>query len=444
MAVSGKPTRPRKTTAPKSRPKARSSGKASWLAWTTITREDLAQAQRLLVGDGQGVRDPLGLNAIHHLYADRFFPGTSVQMTHLRYVFFVAAAYEKLRGQSGDLESHLSEIERRTALQLRASLKNQNLTGIIGHTIADTKAPEIRPSMSYWTALTQWGLLAKGGTGEMLRRATLQHRWPDFSRPKGRVSEEFPRQSPVFEPVLEGRWNEPGHLALVKAIGDVTKPLSFVLTDWERQYLKGRLSETQTFFGALAQAGDDPGIHKATHPWSREVRSYLPDDDRAAMRNAERLAYLVEVIQALYDACVAQVYSQFDQQNNSDGRAIVERTEQELERVFAPDARSRALAQEAILPGEDGFGLEKLSAGLVEFLRVVRAKLRAGDNWRSFETALYDQELRQKLTAVRMRLHRRSGKDQRTEWLKIVKEHTPRPLNYRWPIVKSLLADLAR
>lgn len=67
------------------------------LGWTTITDEELKNAQRLLDQQDQGVRDELGLSAIHFLYSDRFFPGTSTQMTHLRYIFFVAGAYESMR-----------------------------------------------------------------------------------------------------------------------------------------------------------------------------------------------------------------------------------------------------------------------------------------------------------------------------------------------------------
>jgi hypothetical protein len=48
-------------------------------------------------GETAGVRDEIGFLLIHQGYADRFFPGTSVLHTRLRYVLYVPWMYEKLR-----------------------------------------------------------------------------------------------------------------------------------------------------------------------------------------------------------------------------------------------------------------------------------------------------------------------------------------------------------
>ena len=57
----------------------------SALGWTLLSREALKRAETQLRDDLQGVRDEVGFLALHQAYADRFFPGTSVLHTRLRY-----------------------------------------------------------------------------------------------------------------------------------------------------------------------------------------------------------------------------------------------------------------------------------------------------------------------------------------------------------------------
>ena len=61
--------------------------------WTQISRASVQRAELQLTDATQGILDELGLLEIHQAYADRFFPGTSVLHTRLRYVLFVAWAY---------------------------------------------------------------------------------------------------------------------------------------------------------------------------------------------------------------------------------------------------------------------------------------------------------------------------------------------------------------
>ena len=66
------------------------------LGWTLLSREALRKAEKNLDDVQQGVRDEIGFLALHQGYADRFFPGTSVLQTRLRYVFFVPWTYQRL------------------------------------------------------------------------------------------------------------------------------------------------------------------------------------------------------------------------------------------------------------------------------------------------------------------------------------------------------------
>ena len=51
------------------------------LGWAGLSRSALKRAEAQLVADSEGVRDEVGVLALHTAYANRFFPGTSVQQT---------------------------------------------------------------------------------------------------------------------------------------------------------------------------------------------------------------------------------------------------------------------------------------------------------------------------------------------------------------------------
>ena len=60
------------------------------LGWAGLSRSALKRAEAQLVTDSAGVRDEVGVLSLHTAYANRFFPGTSVQQTRLRYALFVS------------------------------------------------------------------------------------------------------------------------------------------------------------------------------------------------------------------------------------------------------------------------------------------------------------------------------------------------------------------
>jgi len=418
-------------------------GEVGWFGWATITRGDLAQAQLLLESGERGVRDPLGLNAVHRLYADYFFPGTSVQMTRLRYVFFVAAAYEKLRREKGALEPALSKIERWTALQLKQG--EASTTGIIGHTIAATRSPVIRPSMSYWTALMQWGIIANfPQSTKPLTRGSIQANWDQYHRMPRRATDEFATSSSLFEEKLEKLWESEKRSLLVDAIGNTRHPLDFELEPSEQKYLKARLGSTGTLLGKLAVA-DIPGtIRSCKAPWSSKVRALLDESDRDLMQNAMYLAYLVEITRAVYDVLVARIYCTIDRPGNAEARDVLTLTQKRLKHRIALGSLTRRHALRATLTtSTNNSAIGDLPGKLTAFLRRVQLWVESGESQvHSLEPAFFNQERVQKGDAIRMRLHHGEGRQQRAEWAGFIERLEPEPLDYRWPIVQRLLIDL--
>jgi hypothetical protein len=223
-------------------------GVNSWIGWTTITRAELAAAQQVNQLADRGVRDEIGVSAIDFLYAERFFPGTSVQLTRLRYIFFVAGLYELLRRKPApmDLNDAVAQAERRTAFQLLAwhSRHHKELegSGIIGRTIVHAHAPVLLPSMSYWTPLSRWGVLAPSDAGSPVpSRAAVHGDWNRYRRRKGHPGEVDTR-TPLFHLELETHWED--HIGGdLRAVGDGRTPLTFELTHWERPESEARTAE---------------------------------------------------------------------------------------------------------------------------------------------------------------------------------------------------------
>jgi Family of unknown function (DUF6361) len=55
------------------------------LGWTMLSREDVRQAELALENEELETRDEIGFLLVQQGFADRFFPGTSVQHRRLRY-----------------------------------------------------------------------------------------------------------------------------------------------------------------------------------------------------------------------------------------------------------------------------------------------------------------------------------------------------------------------
>src|SRR5436190_10113324 len=98
--------------------------------WTLLSRDALRRAETHLREDVEGVRDEIGFLSLHQGYADRFFPGTSVLHTRLRYMLFVPWIYSRLieRNERNQIAAALEKEE----IALAGRLKKTNEIGVIG------------------------------------------------------------------------------------------------------------------------------------------------------------------------------------------------------------------------------------------------------------------------------------------------------------------------
>ena len=131
------------------------------IGWILLSREAVARAEEALASTEKGVRDEVGFLALHQGFADRFFPGTSVLHTRLRYVLFVPWLMNEVASNGGtDIARRFSAAETALAGQLKGGPDSD---GIIGGRVwpRPTAQP---PSMTYWSALDRGEFSGNGTT----------------------------------------------------------------------------------------------------------------------------------------------------------------------------------------------------------------------------------------------------------------------------------------
>jgi hypothetical protein len=197
------------------------------LGWTMLSREEMRQAERLTSGD-QDTRDEIGFLLIHQGFADRFFPGTSVLHTRVRYALFVPwlfqhAAENKPRG------SDLNAAIRRDMIRLAIRLKKRERYDVIGGDVLGRLSSQ-PPDQVYWTALKLWGILLSGinTRSEALRRLQASVRKAPLDDDGGSLDEDA---TEVFSslPKPPTGWDNP------------ESELDFKMSPREQDYLRRKL-----------------------------------------------------------------------------------------------------------------------------------------------------------------------------------------------------------
>src|SRR5688572_1500965 len=189
-----------------------------------LSRDEVRQVERSLAKEEQDTRDEIGFLLIHQAFAGRFFPGTSVLHTRIRYALFVPWLYHRAafqRGRGTDLRSKIDHLQ----IELAIRLKRQERVDVIGGDALGrlTSQP---PDLVYWNALRSWGLVLQGveTRRDALRRLQLAAS-PAHDDDGGQLLDD-PTEVFVGLPNVPDRWND----------GD--SPLNFKLSKDERDFLK--------------------------------------------------------------------------------------------------------------------------------------------------------------------------------------------------------------
>jgi hypothetical protein len=183
------------------------------LGWAWLSQTERRAAEQALIDSGpDGTRDELGFSVVHFAYSDRFFPGTSVQQTSLRYVWFVCWSYLELqqRRPGGAFpEQELAEIENRTGRRLLTHYQFVEGKGIIGSRVLRTgRTPVVKPSAIYWNAMRLWGLIAQRDR-ECPGRGEVHARWDEWTSHRPRPEVDAEEVAALFNdpPPLPKQWS---------------------------------------------------------------------------------------------------------------------------------------------------------------------------------------------------------------------------------------------
>jgi hypothetical protein len=397
------------------------------LGWVVLSEADRAAAERRLAASAtEGTRDELGFGTIHFAYADRFFPGTSVQQTRIRYVWFICWAYEELRRTrrpEAFSSQALREIEVRTGKKLLGSFDNLSGSGVIGWTRFKVGAePVLMPSAIYWNALKLWGTLRpRENTGQPPGQAELHARWADWMSESKRHDElSNETVEPIFvdlPPVPEG-WSKKD------------SKLTFDLTSQEAKLIKEGWKSAVEAYGVresliskLADAGKS-----ATDMWSRRVFDVASAEDKIALRRAQKVASLVCIGRALYAAMIEEL-------KNADARGGMR---SELHRDYLEQLRIRHSSDALSLDlMELSLDVPKLSRQLFKLLQVIQEWSQNGGSFERLKPIFFEREFFLKDTRAMLAP---AAFKRRETWTVSV---PARPLDYRWPVVRTFLRDLS-
>jgi len=398
----------------------------SAFGWTQIARSDVAKAAELLKGE-EGVRDEIGFLTLHQGFADRFFPGTSVLQTRLRYALFVPWQIQDLgrHRRAGGLtaEQRLRAGERRLVWRLKDAGD-----GVIGLRSANYQ-PAQPPSMIYWTALRLWGILNPSaanvwpGRAEVLGRIDAS-KWSD-DRAEGGTP--LPESTFFALPDPPKDWSSDA-------------PLTFRLSSLEKRYLLERIQEAkriapgsegvESLLARLAKSKKRPSSwHKAGYA-APLLKELADNDDRHALGVAIAAASLAHIGRAAYSALVERMA-------RADRRKPGTYFAEQLDKAVAI---SRKSAQACDLDAAEGY-IGKLEPRF-------RAALASTLDWLKSPTADVMTLWKTYCDSEQWRKGRRArlpksvhAESLRRAWLA---GNVPeaQPLNYRWHRVGALLDDL--
>jgi hypothetical protein len=397
------------------------------LGWTLLSRDALRRAQMHLREESEGVRDEIGFLSLHQAYADRFFPGTSVLHTRLRYALFVPWLYLRLieRGERSQVVAALEKEE----VILAGRLKRTDEKGVIGRDAYPQPTAQ-PPSMVYWTALAAWRILRSYADGSypprskvhrMIARGHYQtHLYDDD---KQLLDEEELIFAKLPKPPKE--WTDP------------TLVLNFHLTPEERDYLRGCLlavnrpggTNVPSLLSRLVEHGVD--VPAGLSLWGTTIRAVADRDDQSALIRAGRVAALSAIGRGVYAALVEGMRDAYDKAPTED----IHRAN--LEKVVAEHSRN-ALQLNIEELQED---VPTLTQSILDVLCETKTWVERGERDPKPLFGVYERaEARRKKGRARL-TQSLAGRQKRLEWQ--AKKHTlAQPLHYRWDNVQRLLMDL--
>jgi len=391
-----------------------------------LSRAEMRQVERSLANSDQDTRDEIGFLLIHQGFADRFFPGTSVLHTRVRYALFVPWLYQRAafsRRRGSDLDATIRHMLIELAIRLK-QLGGEPQDVIGGDKLGQlTSQP---PDRVYWSALRAWGLLLPDvdSRSEAFRRLQTAARSSALDDDGGRLDDEA---TEVFAglPQQPDGWDDP------------QTPLRFKMSDLEREFLRGKLSlltrpgeNAQSLLARLVEAEDF--FQETSQRLPKELDARADAADKLALGVARDAAALAAIGRAVYGALIERLIARDGGLDN---------------RTFRDQLRTHFLqygeaAGQCDLDVADRL-LPELPPHVKTVLRETQAYVRSEkpENFSRLHDCYQTAEVRRKSSRRARLLDTERSAQRRAEW--DPHRHNTTPLHYRWKIVREMLADLS-
>ena len=390
-----------------------------------LSRDAVRQVERCLANSEQDTRDEIGFLLLHQGFADRFFPGTSVLHTRVRYALFIPWLYQRAafqRRRGSDLDATIRHLLVELAIRLKQlGAEPQDVIG--GDKLGQlTSQP---PDRVYWSAMRAWGLLLDevDSRTEALRRLRLAARSSASDDDGGRLDDAATEVFASLPPLPDG-WDNP------------KSPLNFKMPRPEREFLRRKLGTlarpgdtTRALLARLVEAGDAFPDSSTTLPL--QLDACADAADKLALAVARDAAALAAIGRAVYGALVEHLIAR-------DGGADTQTFHRQLSAHFSEYGKAAAHcdldAAEKLLPD--------LPPHVKAVLRETQAYVRAEkpETFADLLGAYRTSEVRRKTSRRARLIEGEHAAQRRAEW--DPQRHNTTPLHYRWKIVRDLLADL--
>ncbi|PWH07911.1 hypothetical protein DEO23_01915 [Brachybacterium endophyticum] len=221
--------------------------------------------------------DDLGVGGIRDVFSDELFPGISTIQTRLRYVLFVPwLLQEAARAESVDAMAwRFHDLERDFIEALKRGM-GESEQGIIGRR-AGRELQRV-PSVVYWGALTQWGIVEPGLRARAYFQRTILLREQQRTAPH---SEDGTAGLELTRTGLDPHLPEAPHGLLREA--------TFELRSEDVEYLRESISRSvpRTLLARLVEqrpAGWTTHDSAPAAPWAPEVLALLDPELDARLR----------------------------------------------------------------------------------------------------------------------------------------------------------------
>jgi hypothetical protein len=394
---------------------------AGWLDLDAAASERVATLLRSL--EEPGTLDPLGLGSVRDAFSAMLSPGTSTIQTRLRYFVFLPWIFRSLEAQRvspRDFATRLRDTEARLIDCLRPLGPNQ---GVIGYSAGrDLKR---LPSEAYWGGLGSWGLRRINlSLAEYAQRAAAFGRLrPDRDDDGNVIVSDAAMWAPMPEP--------PGDF--------LDTELTFELREREAQLLVDHIRQRHPRSLLAALCATPALAADAELPWDLP-KTDLPTHLHAVLHHAQCFSELTIGPQHLYNVLLARkARDEFGWDTETLEARELEHLDEWASLVARRHAELRAWVDElagfwAFLPNSDA--VPERTKRFVESIVTRAVTDPAGfPTDRILHAQIREREIQ--LKSKRARLGHRSALE---SW-----NQAPfgGQLNYRWPITKGYLADIA-